>query len=208
MEQDRDRRLRCPDLAQAEGLARSGRFSEALHSLLGRSPTPPGNLTTHELVLLAEVLENTGAQGDARRIAQLQLQDPNLERSLRSRCHKVLGSAFRDEGRLSEAEGELLRAVALAEESGDRQAKYLGPACPPSYSGRKSRPPRCRRPLGRGEERGLWPGRSSCHRGPSPRTGSAGNEAGSSRRRITAHSARTDGVVEARESVARGARRD
>jgi DNA-binding NtrC family response regulator/tetratricopeptide (TPR) repeat protein len=95
----------------AAGLARAGRFAEALTRLQeggARLDNQPAQ------VLLAELLEHTGRYDEAIEIAERVLRARQLAGALASRCQVVLGHIAMTAGRQQEALERYRQAVALA----------------------------------------------------------------------------------------------
>lgn len=100
-------------------LIREGRFATALERLRACSPYIHGTARDLHTVLLAQVLQQTGAPAEARRAAQALLKSGSLSRSLRSRCHILVGNACRQEGKFPDALQHYQKAIALAHEDSD-----------------------------------------------------------------------------------------
>ena len=103
---------------QALSESARGRFLSALQRLGGGQilidSRPP-----LERILLAEMLQYTGENAAASRLAQRLLSSRNTPTSLASRGHSVLGLVATARGKLRLASTAFERAVQLAEESGD-----------------------------------------------------------------------------------------
>ena len=101
--------------------AKAGRFAAALQ----RTEEVEAGITNAELpvyrVVKAEMLRAIGRGTEAEELAEKTLLACDLEASLCSRCHVVLGGAHYERGHLSEALRHLHRGVRLAEESQDTE---------------------------------------------------------------------------------------
>ena len=111
-------------LQAVEALARSGRFSEALHELACLMPPDSQSGVHPQRALHAELLQRTGDDGRAFQLASEMSQSPGVPLDIQVRCHVVLGDHFRNQGELDEAAHHLHRAIALA-----RQARSKNGEC-------------------------------------------------------------------------------
>jgi DNA-binding NtrC family response regulator/tetratricopeptide (TPR) repeat protein len=107
-------------------LTEKGQYRTALKLLqsLGRTSSPAEQASRD--ALLAELLQRTGKQEQAVRVAERTIALGSAYPLERARCHIVLGSVLRDRGATDEALEELRRAIELARSQNSVEVEAWG----------------------------------------------------------------------------------
>ena len=108
-------------LAAAHSLIRKGHYREALTSLTSLKRVPR-EFEDEYRVTIAELHLRTGQSSIAVNTCRSVLRNHFASRGILARCHIVLGTASRDEGRLEEAVEHFHRALSIATDVPSREA--------------------------------------------------------------------------------------